>query len=170
MTTGILPFFYQAYTMNIINQLALHFEQVNKGGNWSNANLKTTLEDITWEQATKKIGTCNTILDLAYHIDYYVVGGIKVLQGGPLDIRDKYSFDHHIQSAEHWDAFKIQLLKNAAIYQKLLGNFDDIKLAEPYVLEKHGSYLRNILGLIEHHHYHLGQIVILKKVITVGYS
>jgi hypothetical protein len=28
---------------------------------------------------------------------------------------------------------------------------------------KYGTVLRNILGLIEHTHYHLGQIVILKK-------
>jgi hypothetical protein len=31
------------------------------------------------------------------------------------------------------------------------------------VEEKYGSVLRNIMGVIEHTHYHLGQIVLLKK-------
>jgi len=29
--------------------------------------------------------------------------------------------------------------------------------------EKYGSYYRNLQGIVEHHHYHLGQIVLLKK-------
>ncbi|HAI83731.1 MAG TPA: DUF1572 domain-containing protein, partial [Chitinophagaceae bacterium] len=28
-----------------------------------------------------------------------------------------------------------------------------------------GTYYRNILGLIEHTHYHLGQIALIKKII-----
>jgi hypothetical protein len=33
------------------------------------------------------------------------------------------------------------------------------------ISEKYGSFYRNIQGVIEHNHYHLGQIVILKKII-----
>ena len=31
--------------------------------------------------------------------------------------------------------------------------------------EKYGTYYENIQGVIEHLHYHLGQIVVVKKII-----
>jgi len=40
---------------------------------------------------------------LVYHINYYVAAVLPVLQGGPLDASDKYSFDlPPIQSKEDW--------------------------------------------------------------------
>lgn len=151
--------------MHLTENLATHFEQVITGGNWTHANLKSVIEDITWEQASQKVGDCNRIVDLVFHLDYYVAGGIRVLEGGPLDIHDKFSFDHTIAGAAEWEAFKITFFANATKYKKLLENLEDKKMSAPYVLEKYGTYLRNILGLIEHHHYHLGQIVILKKIV-----
>ena len=41
----------------------------------------------------------------------------------------------------------------------------DKKWEEIFVQEKYGTYYRNLHGLIEHTHYHLGQIVITKKMI-----
>lgn len=41
-------------------------------------------------------------------------------------------------------------------------------LLEIFSDEKYGTYYRNILGIIEHSHYHLGQIVIIKKMIDAG--
>jgi len=34
-----------------------------------------------------------------------------------------------------------------------------------FVLEKYGTYRRNIEGMIEHAYYHLGQISLIKKMI-----
>lgn len=42
---------------------------------------------------------------------------------------------------------------------------DSAKLDEPFVDEKYGSYLRNIEGVIEHSYYHLGQVVLVKKMV-----
>jgi hypothetical protein len=39
------------------------------------------------------------------------------------------------------------------------------KLNEVFVDEKYGTYQRNIGGMIEHSYYHLGQIVLLKKIL-----
>ena len=35
-------------------------------------------------------------------------------------------------------------------------------------MEKYGNYFRNLTGIIEHLHYHLGQIVLIKKLIAEG--
>jgi hypothetical protein len=37
---------------------------------------------------------------------------------------------------------------------------------EPFVDEKYGTLLRNIEGVIEHSYYHLGQIALIRKMIT----
>ena len=42
------------------------------------------------------------------------------------------------------------------------------KLWEPFGDGKYGDYFRNIQGVIEHAHYHLGQIVLVKKLIRQG--
>ena len=44
---------------------------------------------------------------------------------------------------------------------------DDEKLFENFDDPKYGNYFRNLMGIVEHAHYHLGQIVLLKKLIAV---
>jgi len=44
----------------------------------------------------------------------------------------------------------------------------DKKLNEIFVNEKYGTYLRNIEAVIEHSYYHLGQIVLIKKLILAA--
>ena len=39
------------------------------------------------------------------------------------------------------------------------------KLNEHFVDEKYGNYQRNIDAMIEHSYYHLGQIVMIKKML-----
>ncbi len=39
------------------------------------------------------------------------------------------------------------------------------KFGEIFVEEKYSTYYRNIHGIVEHNHYHLRQIVLLKKII-----
>lgn len=97
---------------------------------------------------------------------YYCTGVSKVLNGGPLESKDKYSFDRpDIHSEEDWqklihDSFAI--VKTFAVQIKAIS--DDI-MWSTFVEDKYGIYYRNLHGIIEHCHYHLGQIVILKKII-----
>ncbi len=39
------------------------------------------------------------------------------------------------------------------------------KLWEDFTDKKYGNYYRNFHGIIEHSHYHLGQIVLIKKIL-----
>jgi hypothetical protein len=45
----------------------------------------------------------------------------------------------------------------------LLEEMPESQLWEDFVLPKYGITFRNLLGLFEHAHYHLGQIALLKK-------
>ena len=152
--------------MSLSTQIAKHFRDVHFGGNWTSVNLKETLADVTWEQATTKIYTFNTIAILVYHMNYYVSAVLKVLQGESLDAHDKYSFDlPPIQSQEDWENLLNKTWIDAENFANLIEQLPETKLQEFLAEEKHGTYYRNLHGIIEHMHYHLGQIVLIKKIL-----
>lgn len=155
--------------MNLSAQIANQFREVLLNGQWVSTNLKTQLSDVSWEQATTKIGSLNTIAALAFHINYYVAGILNVFEGGSLDIRDKYSFDAPpLESQADWEKLLAKSWADAEKFAGLVEQMPDEKLWEQFVDEKYGNYYRNILGMIEHSYYHLGQVVLLKKLILEG--
>lgn len=152
--------------MALTQQIAKHFRDVHFGGNWTTSALKEHLEDITWQEATKKIQSFNTIAVLTYHINYYTSEVLKVLQGRPLEASDKFSFAcPPIQSAEDWKAVLDKMWHDAEAFASLVEKLPEEKLAEDLADPKYGTWFRNLSGIIEHTHYHLGQIVILKKLL-----
>ena len=152
--------------MNLTSQIAKLFRDVHYGGNWTAVNLKETLADINWQQATTKVYSFNTIAMLVYHINYYVSAVLKVLQGESLDASDKYSFDlSPIRSHDDWEKLLNKTWNDAENFANLVEQLPESKLWETFANEKYGNYYRNIHGVIEHCHYHLGQIVLIKKML-----
>ena len=150
--------------MQLSVEIAKHFRQVFFGGNWTSVNLKDTIKDVSWQQATRKIHSCNTIAALVYHISYYVSAVLKVLQGGSLDAHDKFSFDHPpVQSQTDWEKLVNKTFTEAEQFAHLIEQLPPDRFGQTFTDEKYGSYHRNLHGIIEHTHYHLGQIAILKK-------
>jgi len=153
--------------MNTTKQIADHFRQVHFGGNWTSVNLKDQLSDVTWEQAITQVYSFNTIAKLVFHINYYVGVVLKVLQGEPLNAHDKFSFDvPPIKSDADWQKLLNKLWSDAETFAGLVEQLPDSKLSENLADPKYGNYYRNLSGIIEHTHYHLGQIVLIKKIIT----
>jgi hypothetical protein len=152
--------------MNFSAQFAKHLRDVHFGGNWTGVNLKDQLAGITWEQATAKLHSFNTIAALTFHVNYYVDTILKVLSSEPLTAHDKYSFDHPpIQSQQDWEKLLNKVWADAEALAKEMENFPDEKLDDVFVMEKYGTYSRNFQGLIEHTHYHLGQITLIRKLL-----
>jgi uncharacterized damage-inducible protein DinB len=152
--------------MNTTKQLAQHFRDVHFGGNWTFVNLKDSLADVTWQEATTKLHDFNTIATLLFHINYYVNPVLKVLQGEPLIASDKYSFDcPPITSNEDWQKLVQKVLDEAELFAQEIEKLDELKLYDVFSEEKYGNYFRNLLGIIEHSHYHLGQITLIKKML-----
>lgn len=153
--------------MNTSKQLAKHLRDVHFGGNWTVTNLKGALEGITWQQATTQIHDFNTIATLTYHIHYFVGVASKVLEEGVLEGDDKLSFNHPtINSQQDWESFLEQVFTAAEKFSILIAQLPDDTLSADFTNEKYGTYFRNILGIIEHTHYHLGQIALLKKLVN----
>ncbi len=148
-------------------ELAKHVDQVYFGGNWTEVNVKEAVSNITWKTAVKKIEDFNTILALTYHIHYFTKVQLRVLQDGVLEGKDSESYKHpNITSQEEWETLQKTMWKDAERFTAFLSKLPDTTLEQAFTNEKYGTYVSNILGLIEHTHYHLGQIIILKKMIT----
>jgi len=152
--------------MNFSSHIAKHFHDVHFGGNWTWSNMKEQLSDVTWEESITKVHDLNTIATLTFHVNYFIEAQIQVLKGRPLDAKDEYSFDHPpIHSQEDWENLLYKIWRDAEELKALIERLPDSTLNETFVEEKYGTYYRNLTGMIEHTHYHLGQIAIIKKLI-----
>lgn len=154
--------------MNESKGLANRFREVLLNGTWiANTNFKDQLQNTSWELVTIKHNGLNSIAVLTAHIHYYIAGLIVVLQGGPLDIKDKYSFDFPpITTQGEWNAMLNRLWVDAEQFALLIEQLPESRLNDDFVDQKYGTYRRNIEAMIEHCYYHLGQIVLLKKIVS----
>lgn len=154
--------------MTASQQLASRFREVILNGTWiANTNYKHQLEGTDLKLANTQFQSLNTIAVLAQHIHYYINGINAVFNGGTLDIRDAFSFDFApITSQEEWEAFLIRFWNDSENFAKYTEQLSEEQLQAAFVDEKYGSYQRNIDAMIEHAYYHLGQIVLIKKLLS----
>lgn len=155
--------------MEYTKQIAKQLRDVHFGGNWTWVNFKETLDGINWEQATTKVHDFNTIAALVYHMNYYAAGVTEFLSGQPLTTKDKLSWKMpDLNSEEDWQNLLNEFWDNAENLAKAIEEFPEEKLDEIFFEDQYGNYYRNLHGIIEHCHYHLGQIVLIKKILNAN--
>lgn len=152
--------------MNLANQLAKHLRDVHFGGNWTVSDLKKTLSDVTYEQATTQVDLLHTIAALTHHMTYYVDVLITVLEENRLTGKDELSWQlPPIESELDWIGMQQQIWDKAEKAALLIEQLPDAQLTKDFIDPKYGTVYRNIAGIVEHLHYHLGQIVLIKKLL-----
>lgn len=146
--------------------LAQSLRELYFGKNWTAVNLKDTLADIEWQESKVSYQQSNTILALVYHIHYYIKVTMPVLDNQEFDAHDRYAFDHpEINSQDEWDSFIEHIFQFASIFADKVEQCSDAKIFSHMPEKKWGTLHKNIKGIVEHGYYHLGQIVLLKKLI-----
>lgn len=152
--------------MSLTRQLAQHVRDFHFGGNYAGVHLKEAVSSITWKEATTSVHSFNTIAALVFHINYYISVVLKVLQGQPFEAHDKYSYQvPPIENEADWQALLERVWSEAALFAQLIEQLPDSQLSSHFLDGKYGSYFRNLEGAIEHGHYHLGQITLIKKLL-----
>lgn len=148
--------------------IASRLREVLLNGRWiANTNYKEQIQNINWQQATQKVDNLNSIASLTYHINYYLEGLLNAFESGKLEISDKYSFDlPPITCETDWNKLVTDFIQNSEKFADEIEQMEDYIFEEPFIDEKYGTFLRNIEGVIEHSYYHLGQISLIKKMIT----
>ena len=134
------------------------YQSIYNGNPWLEVTLAATLEDISAEQAYRKINpNLNTIWEIVNHL--------KRVQGETVITPDHNYFVPVIDPSEVAWAQSLQTLaKSQESWNAFFEDFDDSDLAKVYPANNHTFY-EHIHGIIQHDVYHLGQIVILKKLL-----
>lgn len=153
--------------MNASQLLAEKLQDVFLKGKWiAHTNYREQLEQLSFSDAITRIAGLNSIAQLSFHIDYYLAGLIDVLKGAPLNMSDQLSFDlQDLQSPEEWQLLVQRLLQHANTFAELVAAIPDSQLNAAFVAPQYGTYRKNIEAVIEHSYYHLGQIVLIRKLI-----
>lgn len=147
--------------------IARQLQSLYFGGSWTAVNYQSVLQGVSIESINQRINDTNCIATLMFHTRYYVKAISKVLQGGELDSKDELSFQHPaISTEEEWRWEIDNYLSEAKELCTLIEHLDDQVLDQPFFDEKYGSYRSNLIGLIEHYYYHLGQIKLLAKLLS----
>ncbi|MBQ0735711.1 DUF1572 domain-containing protein [Aquimarina celericrescens] len=156
--------------MKLNTYLVNRLKEVFTEGKWvTGTNFKEQIFDLNWSDAAKKVDDLNSIADITFHINYYVAGVIKVFEGGPLEIRDKFSFDAPpMKSEKAWRNLVEKFISDSEKFIHFVERMTEEELLSNFVDEKYGNYYRNIDLMIEHAYYHLGQILLIKKLIRNG--
>ena len=108
--------------------LADRLREVLLSGKWiANTNFKEQIINLNYLQANTAIGNHNTIAALTFHVMYYIEGILNVLNGGNLEIKDKYSFDMpKLQTEEDWNKLVLQLIKSSEFLIEKIEIIDEI--------------------------------------------
>lgn len=152
--------------MKITELIAQHLLEVHEGNNWTEVDVTQTLRDVTMKEATyKTIASPNTIAALLQHLTFWNRVIVKRINGiAVAEPADNGYFVPELLDEADWQQLKADNLKSAHELAAAIRQFDVDALEQP-ILPEHSTAYRNLQGSVEHVHYHLGQMVILKKLI-----
>ena len=152
--------------MGTSQQIAMLFNKFSRGDNYTGVSLEQALASVSWQKSIIEYQSCNCIATLVFHIQYYISAVRQVLEGGELKAKDAESFTYPpISSDKEWQQLKTSLFNDIEAISSVLITLNSTQLETPFNNGKYGSTLRNVIGLLEHSHYHLGQIMLLKKLL-----
>lgn len=155
--------------MSLSLHLAKHLREAYHGGNWTAINLRGLVAGLEWQQVTTQVHGFHSIATIVYHMTHDVQKIAKVLEGGPLEGMDAPIFTHPpISSQEDWDKILEQVWQDVEYFAGLIEQFPEERLWEEFIDPIYGNYYRNLQGITEHVHYHLGQIVLIKRIILAS--
>lgn len=154
--------------MTITNLIAQHLKEVYEGNNWTDVSIAGVLEGVDWKQAQQQTeASPNTIASLLHHLYYWNGIIMQRIKGETPVIPEENGYDvPFLNNEEEWSALKEKTHHSFTELAAVIKNFPEEKLANNYAPSIPSTYYRNFQGIIEHAHYHLGQIFILKNLIA----
>jgi uncharacterized damage-inducible protein DinB len=151
----------------IANLIAENILEVYEGNNWTGVSITDAIKDVNWQQAQHKtIASQNTIASLLHHLYYWNGVMMQRINGINPSIPETNGFDvGELKSESDWNDLKEKTHQSFIKLADAIKNFPEEKLYETSPTGK-STYYKNLQGMVEHAHYHLGQMVIIKKVIN----
>jgi hypothetical protein len=152
--------------MELTAAIAQHLLEVQEGGNWTEVDLAHTLKDVTRAEATTLTAASpNTIAALLHHLTFWNRVMARRIEGLPTEIGPANGFDNPVLNTEaDWKKLQADNIESAHELAVAIRRVEAAALTTP-ILPNYSSTYKNLQGTVEHVHYHLGQIVLLKNLI-----
>ena len=142
------------------------FEDLYNGESWIGVNIVSTLENISAKQAAKKITVDrNSIWEITNHIISWRLNVLQRVKGKTIVSPDNNYFEPVKDTSESaWKNTLEQLKISQLQWIDFLTTVDANDFEKVYP-NNAMTYYENILGIVQHDAYHLGQITLLSKLI-----
>lgn len=152
--------------MKITSLIAQHLIDVHKGDNWTEVSIAGTLKDITAQEAAMLTkASPNTIGSILHHVTFWNRLMIQRMQSIDVFVDEQNGYDvPPLQTEEDWQQLQKDNLLSAHQLAAAIADFNE-NFLEKSLLPGGSSAYKNLQGTVEHVHYHLGQMVGLKKLI-----
>lgn len=153
--------------MNTAPLVAQHIAEVIHG-NWTEIYLDEAIADVSYEEAIHvPAGLVNSIAMLVNHLEFYNFVITKRLLGTEPVIDDGNGFATSIQNENDW---QLLIQRTLDSFKQLANRISQLPPEKMQELTPAGGYTfyKMLHGLSEHAHYHLGQIILLKKLVRAG--
>jgi hypothetical protein len=152
--------------MKLSEAISQHLLEVHEGNNWTEVDLTHTLQDVTLAEATTlTTASPNTIASLLHHLTFWNRVMTRRAQGIDTEIEESNGFAMPVlQSEADWDAVRADNIRSAHELAAAIRQLENLSFTEP-ILPNYSSVYKNLQGSVEHIHYHLGQLVVLKNLV-----
>lgn len=151
--------------MTQIQRLQKLFEDHYDGNPWLDVTILESIQDISAKEAATKIKDLNSIWQILQHMLEWRITNMKRVKGEiTASPGNNFIYEISDQSESAWK----KLQSDFAISQKewllFIKDFDVRKFDLVYEANQH-TYYEHIQGILQHDAYHLGQIVLIKKIL-----
>lgn len=155
--------------MKIAALVAQHVAEVVHG-NWTDIYLDDVIADVTFDEAMAlPAGITNSIAMLLNHLGLYNNVVSARLDGENPAVNDANGFDVVVNNDAEWQQLKANVIAGFNMLAAKAKELPDEKLWQ-LTPAGHSTFYKTLHGISEHAHYHLGQIVLLKKMIRFAKS
>ena len=149
-----------------LNKIDRLFDEIADGNNWTGINIQHALLDIPAAIATQRINQAHlNIAELLSHLTCWNKVMVSRLDNQNHQPAKEEDFPEIGKLTDgEWEDMKLEFFRSIHLLRGRLENHEDKILDEP-MFEGASDAYRNLHGQIGHLHYHLGQIVLLKKLL-----
>lgn len=150
--------------MSAIQRILDHYDGVLHGEPWHGDAVWPVLDSISaQEAAARPIPSAHTIWEIVMHMTFWENVAAQRLAGLRAGLMEELNFPPMpAATEENWRKTLDQFRDSNRVFRQALAKLDPRKLDELTAAGKRTFY-GEAHGIVEHHVYHLGQIVFLKK-------
>jgi uncharacterized damage-inducible protein DinB len=150
--------------MTELERIADQVQRAYAGNAWHGPSVLEALEGVTPEIAARhSIANAHSIWELAHHIGAWADIPRRRIEGERVEVTQELNFPPVIEnSAAAWHKSLDGLAESQRRFVDVIRNLDERRLDEPVM--QNGATIYTLLhGVAQHHVYHAGQIVLLKR-------